>query len=453
MSEATSKEVCVFLMNQVGICLPVRNETRMVTTKEIFNSVKSELLQGVHRSEAHVTWLVNDAIDGGLRLNYGHEEDWDKVFALWICSPLLELQLQPNKHPFRSLALWNSLLTKYTCASKEAIELDEPVLSFQRDVMLSKDEEKNIQNAGILELLFEEAKVNILEGRYLTNDLEELAAIAAAIDLRNNSTGTEPNAEYFKLNDHKYLPLYFRSQSTKGRSYSRKNKLGAYGHILELYKKIKPATSKDALIKQYLTICWNLDIYGSAFFTGQMEIVTKNVRQLVNHYDKEVWVAINEYGLHLVEKKSHLMLVSLHYNEFNWQLAHPADESNPNSLHCLFIQINFTCQEAELSTNGSANSCTPRHCEIRSVDDQESKTQCKMYQIFSKQAGLMTKLLLAFSSKLPDRDVADSGSFRDTINTTKPLEASTLKRLKKLTCGTFNPQGKLIKNQGSFKVI
>lgn len=89
-----------------------------------------------------------------------------EVFSLWMTSPLLEVQLKPHHKPFYIRREWNHFLQRFSSAPLEKKTLDEPILSMQRNVFLHKRDEVKIRDSKVLELLYEEAKYNILNGRY-----------------------------------------------------------------------------------------------------------------------------------------------------------------------------------------------------------------------------------------------------------------------------------------------
>ena len=91
------------------------------------------------------------------------------VFTLWMTSPLLDVQLKPHHKPFYIRREWNHFLQRFSSAPLERKALDEPILSLQRNVFFHKRDEVKIRDHKSLELLYEEAKYNILTGRYLIN--------------------------------------------------------------------------------------------------------------------------------------------------------------------------------------------------------------------------------------------------------------------------------------------
>ena len=68
-------------------------------------------------------------------------------------------------------AKWVKLVKKY--GSETGNEDEEPVLYFRRNVFLSRHDEEQIKEPKILELLYAEARHNVLEGEhFLLSSLE-----------------------------------------------------------------------------------------------------------------------------------------------------------------------------------------------------------------------------------------------------------------------------------------
>ncbi|ENN70235.1 hypothetical protein YQE_13020, partial [Dendroctonus ponderosae] len=89
-----------------------------------------------------------------------------QVFTLWMISPILEIQLKPYSKPYEMRQNWRNLIEKYGHASEGRMEKDEPKLVFQRNIFVAKQLEERIKDQKILELLYEECKYNVLNGRY-----------------------------------------------------------------------------------------------------------------------------------------------------------------------------------------------------------------------------------------------------------------------------------------------
>lgn len=98
-----------------------------------------------------------------LGLTKASEQVGQPIFALWMCSPQLEVQLQPFHRPLEIAHNWNRYLSKYGSWMGKVDE--EPILHFRRNIFLSRYDEEQIKEAKILEYLYAEAKHNLLSGK------------------------------------------------------------------------------------------------------------------------------------------------------------------------------------------------------------------------------------------------------------------------------------------------
>jgi hypothetical protein len=417
-------------MNRTGVCVPIKSQA--TTALEVANAVYQEL-ERVYQ----IPFRRHSSL-----------------FALWISSPVLELQLQPLHRPFSVLAQWDQLLRKYANIEgkkgRALIEKDEPILSLQRNVFLRKSEEALIEDIRVLELLYEEAKVNVLDGRYPLQDYEAMAALQAAIDLGPYDLRVH-SVDYFRQRLNEYIPSHCKytsgtgsgtSGSNSGRTsnwFSTVKRVPSVCHrILDLYRQIDASAPRFRLLRKYLEICWKCPFYGSAFFSGQIERPVQGVATLMNHHDCKIWVAINWEGIHLINKKNPELIFSVNYDQFNYQLAFP-NNRDVQALPCLFLQFN-----------------TRR---------RETISETKMLQVFSREAQLMDTLIAAFVSQVQEErdpgaevDATDSGGFVDDKVSTKsaelrPVEKQGQKKKNRLSCATFNEKGECVRKQGSWRLV
>ncbi|XP_064408052.1 FERM domain-containing protein 8 isoform X2 [Latimeria chalumnae] len=112
-------------------------------------------------------------------------EEAQEVFSLWLISPLLELQLKPKHQPYKLCRQWQDLLCRFTDCSEDSLIFDEPSLQFRRNVFFPKKREIQMKEESVLRLLYEEAKFNILTGRYPCDleDCEKLGALSCRVEL------------------------------------------------------------------------------------------------------------------------------------------------------------------------------------------------------------------------------------------------------------------------------
>ena len=325
-----------------------------------------------------------------------------EIFSLWMTSPLLEVQLKPHHKPFYIRREWNHFLQRFSSAPLEKKTLDEPILSFQRNVFFHKRDEVKIRDSKVLDFLYEESKYNILTGRYPCeiSDYIMLGGIQARLELGPYNPDTH-TLSFIKNEMYRFLPehaswssyaclrLPWRPASTVKNS--------PEARLIEQFKAIPSNAGHNRLVRKYLQFCWTLPYYGSAFFHGQIETPARSLTSLVinngmmhscqatvlNHFSKllsladtEVLVAINSNGLFVVDPLNVVVLLGLKLEELSWDYAKPSQENNEDCLPCLFIQF----------------------CVI-----ENGRRVSKILQIFSRQAVQMDALISTFVDELKQR--------------------------------------------------
>jgi len=110
----------------------------------------------------------------------------------------------------------------------------------------------------------------------------------------------------------------------------------------------------QALHTHFLQVCWNLVVYGSAFFTGSVQV--KNIRTPV-----QVHIGVNDIGLHLIKMENKTIMQTYRYSQIEWVLGQ---------------------DKLEIRFKETANGTVPRNSQIR---------------IMTKQAGLIKILMTKHS--------------------------------------------------------
>ncbi|CAH1393403.1 unnamed protein product [Nezara viridula] len=402
-------KVCVYMMTDLALRMEIEDGT---------NATVQDLVQSITQEEQ-------------LRL----PRVASTIFTLWMSSGLLELQLKPHHKPLHIRNKWPVLLAKYAHASESRQRRDEPVLSFKRNVFYPLNQEERIKDEKILELLYAEAKYNILEGRYPCDVTQYimLGSIQARIELGPYNPQYH-TLHFFREQQSRFLPSHIRNMSWN--SCLRLNSKDAPEvRLLEQYRRLPDRK----LHKKYLEFCWTLPYYGSAFFQGQIEQPVRGLKSLITHQDIPVLVGINGRGVYIINNIHYTLLVGLKYEELSWDFAKPSQEDNPDCLPCLFLQFRVV-------ENGTKVS--------------------KILQIFSKQAVMMDALITGFveelklklsSNTIPNNNIDRSTTIFDnnlnidgaaTRNDSSPSFLTN--KLRKLTLATFDEEGRCIGQMGSW---
>ncbi|XP_003740898.1 FERM domain-containing protein 8 [Galendromus occidentalis] len=281
----------------------------------------------------------------------GLGQDACLVFAVWIANADFELQLEPGRAPYEVYKVWTELVNAYCTLPVPLV--GEPKLILQRNVTLGEEEERAIcqRNSSVLELLYHEARCNVLDGRYPVTEhvALRLAAFQAAIELEGQSA-----CDVLADKAGHYLPHRHIKSSFFGQSIEKK--------LVQEYKDLLMCrcTDKHSLMRDYLDVCRKLVFYGSAFFEGALDSFFGS---------RDVVVAINRRGLHILTKDgrlegSYLFSINQYPPLFNWDYGRPVQKGLEP---CLYVSDGYMSS----------------------------------HQIFSKQSFLMDKMLMVLQpSKL-----------------------------------------------------
>ncbi|XP_037373475.1 FERM domain-containing protein 8 isoform X1 [Talpa occidentalis] len=291
------------------------------------------------------------------------------AFALWLVSPLLEVQLKPKHQPYKLGRQWPELLLRFTDAPDDDVATDEPSLQFRRNVFFPKRRELQIHDEAVLRLLYEEAKGNVLTARYPCDveDCEALGALVCRVQLGPYQPG-QPAACTLREKLDSFLPAHLCKRghglfaALRGRG--AKPVVGEQG-LLDAYRQVKEAldseheASLSTHHRAYLLKCHELPFYGSAFFHGEIDKPAQGF--LHRGRRKPVSVAINLEGVHVIDSREKYVLLGLGFQELSWDHTSPEEEES-----VLWLEFD---------------------------GDNEGTPVNKLLKIYSKQAELMSSLI------------------------------------------------------------
>lgn len=168
------ESVCVWMWSMVQI-LPLPQSWKLSSTQKNFDC-PNQLWMSLHCGWFHQSLVWSFLTEPHVCLN------WMLVYNTLFA----EVQLKPNHKPIKVYNEWSQLVKKFT---KQDISLGcpEPTLHLRRNAFYHKNDEMRLRDPGIIELLYCEAKHNVLVGRYPC-DLSEtflLGSLVARINLGN----------------------------------------------------------------------------------------------------------------------------------------------------------------------------------------------------------------------------------------------------------------------------
>ncbi|XP_056657337.1 FERM domain-containing protein 8-like [Monodelphis domestica] len=334
-------DVLVYLMDDTVVPLAVEN-------------VASITAQDLHRSIREALQLPDVAME---------------AFALWLISPLLEVQLKPKHQPYKVCRQWSDLLFRFTDAPEDDIAVDEPSLQFRRNVFFPKRRELQVSSEDVLRLLYEEAKFNVLEVRYPCDaeDCEKLGALVCRLKLGPYRQGQQTACAVKEKLD-SFLPAHLCKRPhglfTAFRSRGPRLVPGEQG-LLSAYQEVKEeASGPEAELlarhyRAYLHKCHELPYYGCAFFCGEVDKPAQGF--LHRGGRKTVTVAINLEGVHVIDTKEKHVLLGLRFQELSWDYTCSGEDE-----HVLWLEFD---------------------------GESEGTPVNKLLKVYSKQAELMSGLI------------------------------------------------------------
>lgn len=315
-----------------------------------YEKVRIYRMDGSYRSVElkHGNNTTVQQIMEGMRLS----QDTQQYFTIWMCSENLHLQLKPYHKPLQHLRIWTEIVTDLTVLDPQR---ETPQLFLRRDVRLPLEIEKKVEDPLAILILFDEARHCLLKGFFPAPDSKLITLASLLLQIIYGSYESKKHKQGF-LNEENLKSIVPISK-VKSKAYHWTNR------ILHEYKALSTSegVSKEMhhLQRLFLQNCWDIPTYGAAFFTGQ--VYTK--ASASNHKVIRVYVGVNTKGLHLMNMETKVLLISLEYGTFMWQLGH-ADQ----------------------------------YFQIHSGDNKMN------FIVHTKQAGLIVKLLMKLSGQMTPND-------------------------------------------------
>ncbi|KAM6307737.1 FERM domain-containing protein 8 [Podargus strigoides] len=242
--------------------------------------------------------------------------------ALWLGSPLLEVQLKPRHRPLRLVRQWPELLLRYSLGTAGDIERDEPCLQLRRNVFFPKSKELEVEDEGVLRLLYEEARGRVLGGRYPVDPpmAEELGALSCRLRL-----GPFDPAQHTAASLRPLLGELLPPTPGRGGLWGALLRRGPRSPppeegLLRAYARTPgPQTPPAALYRAFLRLCHRLPYYGCAFFPGAIDRPPGGL--LGRGGLRPVSVAVGLEGVTIIDPREKHVLLTLTFPELCWELV------------------------------------------------------------------------------------------------------------------------------------
>ncbi|XP_074991341.1 FERM domain-containing protein 8-like isoform X1 [Calonectris borealis] len=311
-------------------------------------------------------------LQGALRLPPAASE----ALALWLVSPLLEVQLKPRHRPLRLVRQWPELLLRFSLGSHADIAQDEPCLQLRRNVFFPKGKELELEEEELLRLLYEEARGNLLGGRYPVDppDGEELGALACRLRLGPFQPG--------RHTAHSLRPLLgelLPPPPGRGGLWGALRRWGPRppppeeGLLRAFARTPGPQAPPAALYRAFLRRCHALPYYGCAFFPGAIDRPPGGL--LARGGLRPVSVAVGLEGVTIIDPREKHVLLTLTFPELCWEL------------------VGAVGQEGDGAVGQEGDAVGPPQLWLEFDGDHEGAPVNRLLRVFSPQAELMSALI------------------------------------------------------------
>lgn len=239
------------------------------------------------------------------------ETPYGDIFTIWICSPSLELQLKPEHKPLEQINSWKRRIVGNLTDGDPKNE--EPILKWRRNAKISLIVEREVPHPDAVRLLFHEAEFNYINAFYPCKEQDVWLFASILLYLKFGSQD-QHGAKAF-LNNHRNLQQLVPVPNLKKNSNLATKILAQYRELCS--GRTEGNNTRIRLQTQFLNSCRNLTVYGSAFFTGGLQV--SGTKGSVKDHVK-CYIAVNDVGIHIIHYQSRLMLHSFKYSEIAWQL-------------------------------------------------------------------------------------------------------------------------------------
>ncbi|XP_013381091.1 krev interaction trapped protein 1 [Lingula anatina] len=225
------------------------------------------------------------------------------MFTIWICSANLQLQLRKEHRPVEHQQDWAKIVGMLTDCdpSKET-----PKLVWRRDARLSIAHEKKVRHPAVVNLLFHEAYRNYIKALYPCADQDAFMLGAILMQLWFGDYDQKKSKGLIETNIWDLVPTPMLK--SKGVGWTSKIEKEYKNFTQQMSDKDHPP---QILQYQFLMVCWNLVVYGAAFFLASMP--SKSPKQSV-----PVYVGVNDIGVHVIHGQSKTMMLTFHYKDVEW---------------------------------------------------------------------------------------------------------------------------------------
>eukprot|EP00040_Diaphanoeca_grandis_P009269 m.48227 g.48227 ORF g.48227 m.48227 type:complete len:1069 (+) comp20693_c0_seq1:312-3518(+) len=226
-------------------------------------------------------------------------DECKKMFAIWITSPSLSIQLDDKMLPLKRMKRWPQMLELY---ADEKGSAEEPFLVFRRNQNLSLAEERKIRSPAALKFLYDEALVNFLQSFWPCEQEHAIYLAGLLMQIHYGDHDEKVHKPGFITTGglNTMIPTHLLHNQLKSSVWEKR--------IYQSHKNHSKTTDIHLLHRLFLQYCWQWPFYGATFYGA---VLVRNQRRITNTRADFVRLGINSDWLTIVHAETNILKASL----------------------------------------------------------------------------------------------------------------------------------------------
>ncbi|KAJ3344485.1 hypothetical protein HDU91_000221, partial [Kappamyces sp. JEL0680] len=245
---------------------PLRRHINPDTQQVEFVTILVRVLSGDSEHDFHArfpsTVLYAKAICSAIAERERLSDDEAKLFRLWVVSKDLEIQLRPDQDVFGLMVFWNRWMMKYTHfpeAANAQHSINRHWFVYRRAADITLKEERSRAGEEAVNLLFGEAKRNILTRKYVCTQLEASTIAGYQLQMAYGDYNTSRSKPGYLTEDDRLFQLLPFGMADKMRP-------SQWEEIITVQYKTLMGFTGTKCRTSFLDFLRNMPCYGCSFF-------------------------------------------------------------------------------------------------------------------------------------------------------------------------------------------
>jgi len=201
---------------------------------------------------------LRDGVAGMLQI----PEESFNLFAIWIVSPSLQIQLLDNMEPFSVIRQWQTKLEQHTPESRWKEDTSK-VLIFKRNQLAPLRIERKTRSPVSMTFLFYEAQTCYLNSYWPCSVEDSIFLAGMLMQIRFGDHDPDKHKAGFLADDlETFVPTHLMHNQLKSEKWESR--------IFTAHKMHQGKTDLQLLHRLFLQYCWQWPFYGATFFEAEL---------------------------------------------------------------------------------------------------------------------------------------------------------------------------------------